>query len=137
MRSHEVNSSVSSIIEDMAARPLMVAYSAMVNDEVCKNAKEVGFDMVIENPITVDKINNIVISNIELRREKLSSIKNEILNVQVQVARSDSSCQRMRELSLNENSKKSESDPFRMPSISEISQGLIERINELNSFKKN
>ena len=75
-----MNSSVSSIIEDMATRPLMVAYSALVNDDVCKSAKEAGFDIVIENPITVDKIHDLVISKLEQRREKLSSIKIRILN---------------------------------------------------------
>jgi hypothetical protein len=45
--------SVSSIIEEMVKHPLMIAYSGHVDDNVRKKAKEAGFQVVIENPLTV------------------------------------------------------------------------------------
>lgn len=45
--------SVSSIIEEMVKQPLMIAYSGHVDDNVRKKAKEAGFQVVIENPLTV------------------------------------------------------------------------------------
>jgi hypothetical protein len=45
-----------SILEDIVGHPLMIAYSGLVNDDVRKKAKEAGFKVVIEAPLTVHKI---------------------------------------------------------------------------------
>jgi len=36
--------------------PLIIGYSAFVDKSVVKNAKEAGFDMILESPLTVAKI---------------------------------------------------------------------------------
>ena len=48
--------SVSNIIEDMFTQPLMVAFSGLVNDEVTSKAMKLGFDEIIEAPLTIPKI---------------------------------------------------------------------------------
>ena len=45
--------SVSNIIEELFCQPQIIAYSGLVNDEVRLKAKEAGFKMVIESPLTV------------------------------------------------------------------------------------
>jgi CheY-like chemotaxis protein len=50
------NSIVEHVIEEMFTQPLMIAYSGLVNDEVRQKAKLQGFDVVIDAPLTVDKI---------------------------------------------------------------------------------
>ena len=57
--------SVSNIIDGKFTQPLMVAYSGLVNEEVRKNAKEAGFKVVIESPLTVDRIKDHILSNLE------------------------------------------------------------------------
>jgi hypothetical protein len=64
------------IIEDMYTVPLMVAYSGLVNKDVEKMAKEAGFDLIIESPLTVEKITEIVLRGIE---DKIS-LKNDLQN---------------------------------------------------------
>ena len=62
---------MNNIIEDMATQPLMVAFSGLVNDEVRKDAKEAGFDLVIESPLSVQKVNEVILLNLELRNKKI------------------------------------------------------------------
>ena len=57
----------------------MVAYSGLVNEEVRKNAKDAGFKVVIESPLTIDKIKDHILSNLELRNEKISFVKSELI----------------------------------------------------------
>ena len=43
----------------------MVAYSALVNDEVREKCKDAGFNVVIETPLTVTKIQRHILSVLE------------------------------------------------------------------------
>ena len=61
----KVAKSVSKIIDGKFTQPLMVAYSGLVNEEVRENAKEAGFKVVIESPLTVDRIRDQILSNLE------------------------------------------------------------------------
>ena len=54
--SKSIAQSVNNIIEDMFMHPLMIAYSGLVNNDVRKHAREAGFKIVIEAPLTVQKI---------------------------------------------------------------------------------
>ena len=61
----KVAESVINIIDSKFTQPLMVAYSGLVNEEVRKNAKEAGFKVVIESPLTVERIKDHILSNLE------------------------------------------------------------------------
>jgi hypothetical protein len=56
----------------------MVAFSGLVNDDVRKSAKEAGFEVVIESPLSVQKINEMIISKIKERGSTIQTAKNEI-----------------------------------------------------------
>ena len=47
-------------IKEAPKPPFIVAYSGFVNDEVRKKGKEAGFDLVIEAPLTQEKIEVIL-----------------------------------------------------------------------------
>ena len=68
------------IIDDMFTAPLMVAYSGLVNKEVEERAKEAGFDLVIESPLTVEKIKNIVFGGIEDKILKKRAFQQQALS---------------------------------------------------------
>ena len=59
----------------MFNHPLMIAYSGLVNDDVRKKAKSAGFKVVIESPLTVQKIQAHILANLEQR----STAKKEML----------------------------------------------------------
>jgi len=42
----------------------MVGYSAYVDDSIIRETTEAGFDLVIETPLTVSKIRELVISRL-------------------------------------------------------------------------
>jgi hypothetical protein len=56
------------IIKDIFTQPLIVAFSGFVNEEVKRKAKSVGFNLVIEAPLDVPKIREIIIPCITQRR---------------------------------------------------------------------
>ena len=61
----DVSMSVNNIIEEKYTHPLMVAYSALVNDSVLKECKEAGFKVVIESPLSVKLIKEQILSLLE------------------------------------------------------------------------
>ena len=46
---------------------MMIAYSALVNPDVEKECQEAGFDLVVESPLTTDKILTIILPKIRER----------------------------------------------------------------------
>ena len=73
----QVSMPVSSIIDGKFTQPLMVAYSGLVNDEVRKNAKEAGFKVVIESPLTIDRIKEHILAKLDSRSENISFVKSK------------------------------------------------------------
>ena len=71
----KVVKSVNNIIDGKFTLPLMVAYSGLVNDDVRKNAKEAGFKVVLESPLTVDMIKHNILPYLESRSENISYVK--------------------------------------------------------------
>jgi len=47
-----------------------VGYSAFVDNSVIKSTQEAGFDLVIETPLTVSKIKELVLETLQQRAEK-------------------------------------------------------------------
>ena len=132
----KVVKSVNNIIDGKFTLPLMVAYSGLVNDDVRKNAKEAGFKVVLESPLTVDMIKHNILPYLESRSENISYVKKQFtqsLNRQSKFEK--------KFLPIQEKSEKSEeidfskSHAFSVPSISDQScRGLVERMAELNNY---
>ena len=57
------------IVNDLFMQPLIFAYSGFVNDAIRQKAKESGFFTVIEAPITFQKIQNLIISEVKTRKQ--------------------------------------------------------------------
>lgn len=56
---HKRKSSNSELMEfarDIDNHPIMIAYSGLVNSDIKKKCLAAGFQLVIENPVTVQKI---------------------------------------------------------------------------------
>lgn len=64
----EPKSSSKNIVEfakDIRAHPIMIAYSGFVNDEIRKQGKDSGFQIVIEAPLSQQKITELIIPLLE------------------------------------------------------------------------
>lgn len=55
--------------------PLLIACSAMINAQVEKRAKESGFDMCIQSPLTMDLILKKILPAVQQRSEKFKKSK--------------------------------------------------------------
>ena len=62
-----VSKAVNEILDDMFHLPLMIAYSGHVDDEVRQKCKEAGFKVVIDSPLTVQKVQGPILSNLSQR----------------------------------------------------------------------
>ena len=98
----------------------MIAYSGLVNDDVRKQAKAAGFKVVIESPLTVQKIQAHILANLEQR----ISAKKEMLLDQPQL--------KYGQIEIIDEASEQESEEEM--SITESSMGLFDRINQLNGF---
>ena len=52
----EENGNIDGLLDEIFTQPLMIAISGFVDDEIRLKAKNCGFQVVIESPITVPKI---------------------------------------------------------------------------------
>lgn len=43
------------------SKPLLIAYTELLNDEVVKKCQNYGFDLWLENPLNIDTVNTIII----------------------------------------------------------------------------
>ena len=50
---------------ELKNRPIMVAYSGLVNQDVRQQCEKAGFQLVIENPLTTQKIVDMIIPLLE------------------------------------------------------------------------
>lgn len=50
---------------DIDNHPIMIAYSGLVNADIRKRCQTAGFQLVIENPLTVQKIQDHIIPLLE------------------------------------------------------------------------
>ena len=62
------NSKHHNIVNDLLMQPLMIAYSGFVDENVSKRATDAGFLMVIEAPITIAKIEKLILSEVKMRK---------------------------------------------------------------------
>ena len=58
----------------------MVAYSALVTDQIRKQAMDSGFDIVTETPLTCAKIEDLIIKHVASRFHSRKDIIMEICN---------------------------------------------------------
>ena len=104
--------------------------------------------MVIEAPLTVDKIKTQILSKLEERNKNISSFKSDMFKNSSVKLKESRLIQSIKEQSKgshkpeigvvsekSEEQELSKSHPFNMPSISEQSaNGLYERMKELDKF---
>ena len=60
--------SVISILEENEPKPLFVAFSAFIDKQVEEQTRQAGFDLVIEAPLTQQKIEQNIMSKLHHRR---------------------------------------------------------------------
>ena len=68
------------LYEEMGQVPFMIACSAYVSDEVKSQCIEIGFDLVLESPISVQMINNQVLSHLRMDKKCKLAMENQIIN---------------------------------------------------------
>ena len=51
------------------SKPLLIAYTELLDDEVVKKCQNYGFDLWLENPLNNDTVNTIIIQFIECRNQ--------------------------------------------------------------------
>ena len=56
---------IGKLVEEIFTQPLMIACSGLVNEQVKAKAEKHGFQVVIESPLTTEKINSMVIANVK------------------------------------------------------------------------
>ena len=59
--------SVNELIDDKPTKPVMVAFSGLVNDNVRAKAREAGFNIVIESPMTTNIIKSNLLASLQKR----------------------------------------------------------------------
>ena len=114
------------IYEEMGQVPFLVACSALVNDEITKKCQNIGFNAIIESPMTVQKIESEILKH--LRNDRL---QRQILEDKIQRRQSQQKSIYERVIQIQEGSVLSGSNM----QINSQNSGALERVDELNNQK--
>ena len=64
------NNKVSEILDDLYKYPFMVAYTGHVDEIVKKRAKDAGFELVIQNPLSGPMVKDLIVSELNKRNDR-------------------------------------------------------------------
>lgn len=84
-------------LKEAPKKPLLVAYSGFVDDDIRQKGKEAGFDIVIEAPLTQEKIKEVLkVLNNKAKHLTMSLIKghkgyNKIPELNLEESKEDAS----------------------------------------------
>ena len=66
------------LYEEMGKVPLMVAISAHINEEIRKKCIAIGFNIIIETPLTVKKIEEEILKPLRVDKKVSKNVDNLI-----------------------------------------------------------